>query len=1167
MKQQLIVAYIVVCLLTTLFAKTERDYSDNTVLVVLTPETSNPTQTLPLGYFQGIEITQVENISLIHNEKAIEALKERGSQYRAIYKLTLTTNDKAKVLEVIQQLTKIPGIESASPDYHLTLDLIPNDSEYIYQWGLNTTYGIQAPQAWDITTGSQNVLVGIIDTGIGNHPDLQANLTTGHDFQYNTTATTDDRHGHGTHIAGIIGATTDNEVGVAGINWNVTLVPLQVSNNGGFIVSLSYVVSAINFATDNWGTDFQISVLNHSISGYGEDQDDPRLVAINNYPGLFVWSAGNGGDDVIGDDVDTLTMYIENYNLSNIIAVGAIESVGIRSPFSNYSSSGDFVHIYAPGSDILSTITNHHYEVVNGQAIDVFEYDYVAWLGTSMAAAYVSGVAALLLSANPTLTASQIKQLIVNGADPLTISTSYGQQVVNRLNAHQSVQLATSLSNIALSPSSFDFGTIEVNETSPSQDFTITIQGNGSYTIGSIAITGPCESEFDISVAGLPWHLNTGDSATFTASFSPIFAGVKNASIKIYSSTNELLGIIDLSGAGLVQNAYTPYTQGFEYLFNLSDINWGGDFHSNSRVIANCGVNFSNGLALGVDATFPTQDVNTPAFTGISSQTILSFAYRFNIWSYENGLEPLEYSLTAGDRAFIEASITGRSGPYTVIYEINSTNHTTFLSRPFQLVEIPLATYNGQDVNIRFRVLTGNTANSWYFILDDVAIHNFPAPRSVTAQRNVNNITLHWAPPNNIEDLQGYEIYRGSTLIADVPTLPLSHTDENLLQGAYLYSVRAVYNQGVSNRRSILVDVPNVRFMPYIQDFNQGDSMTNIGWEENAPYYAITPICGVDNTNGLLLARYVYEHSGTIGQPQVVTPTIVGITQEATLSFAYKIVNYPDFWSEYPVSLPIDNFVNIQASSRHPDGYTTLYEINQSNHIPSTSFTTLSIPLTEYSGQDVNILFTMRNKWDDPPWCLVIDNVMITDSIVQGPPRNLVALSGDNNVELTWQAPASAIPLGYKVYRGGVAISGLLTDCAYYDGAVINGNEYTYYVTAVYTQTVELASETVTVQLLSESDEVVVPLVTGLGGNYPNPFNPETLIRFSLARECPMVIEVYNLKGQRVRALVNDVFGAGVHNVVWNGFSDDGRQVGSGVYFYRMVAGEYVGVRKMVLLK
>jgi len=101
---------------------------------------------------------------------------------------------------------------------------------------------------------------------------------------------------------------------------------------------------------------------------------------------------------------------------------------------------------------------------------------------------------------------------------------------------------------------------------------------------------------------------------------------------------------------------------------------------------------------------------------------------------------------------------------------------------------------------------------------------------------------------------------------------------------------------------------------------------------------------------------------------------------------------------------------------------------------------------------------------------------------------------------------------------------------------------------------------------VSESD-VVFPLVTELRGNFPNPFNPETTISFSLAKDSNVTIEIFNIRGQKIRTLVSNYYQIGSYNVVWNGRDDNGNQVGSGIYFYRMNTGEYQAVRRMILMK
>jgi len=1191
MKRLLVLLWLVSCVFCILNAETDNDFSDNTVLVVLKPEISDYSKSLDLSFFDnlldvvtpfmghggvgGIPPSQikVENISLITNERAIDALEARYAsqkttpfvsgtgglkahpyeneikRYQSIYKITLPTHDKEQVLKAVDILNNIDGVDYATPNYILQLDVVPDDPYYGSQWALRGTQGIQAEQAWDITTGSQNIRVGVIDTGIATHPDLDANVTTGYDFFNNDTVTTDDVDGHGTHIAGIIGAVGDNETGIAGVNWNVTMVPYQITMYGSYIYN-DGVISAIYRATNNWGTDEQISILNHSISGYGADPQDPRLVAINSYPGLFVWSAGNGGGDV-----DNFQF---NY-LDNIIAVGSIQSNGQKSDFSNYSASGANVHVYAPGSDILSTHLGDGYEYLGG---------------TSMSAPHVSGVATMLLSVNPALTALQVKQIIINSADDITIEIPSGEQTVKRLNAHHALLLAISMSHIAVSPISYDFGAIEINDTSQNQTFTVSILGNSAYSIDFITITGENESDFNLNVSGLPWLLNSGGSETFSVSFTPTARGARTAKINIISNAGEFQHIIDLSGTGWNGSDTIPYQQDFNQLFSLNEISWSGT-PGLSGITRNWGINLSKGLTVVMN-----EYIYTTSMTGITANTILSFNYRLcDTYAGFYLLYPPDHlPFATGDKVYIEVSTTGATGAYTVVHEINNTNHApATVTEPFSFLEIPLSAYASQTINIRFRVATEDSMDGWAFNLDDFVINDCPAPASLAASVSANNVTLSWTPPPNSENLIGYMPYRGDTPLLQTPTTSLNYTDEGLSQGDYCYGIRAVYNDGMSNRRTMMVEVGPVAFLPYTLDFNNVTDLSSIGWSDSflaMQGNGVFAFSGVNSTNGLVLAKYI--DGGIFGYiifPQLYSPVFIGITENTTLSFAYRIVNYTNDWlgALTATTLNADDKVTIDASTTGINGtFTRLYDINHTNHTASTSFSTVSIPLSDYAGQELTLFFsTEDNYWFTMEWSCVIDDIVIADNATQGPPRDLVATPDFHSVRLTWQAPASAIPMGYKVYRDGEAITGAITDLYYQDDNVTNGVEYTYYVTAVYADGLEVASETVTAipGPGAEFDEVSMPLVTGLHGNYPNPFNPETVLSFSLAREGFVSIDVYNVRGQKVRGLVSGVYGAGVHKVVWNGVSDNGRSVGSGVYFYRMSAGGYTGVRKMLLLK
>lgn len=203
-----------------------------------------------------------------------------------------------------------------------------------------------------------------------------------------------------------------------GIASNVTVVPLQCRNNSDEFYS-STVVSAINYATSLWGTDKQISVLNYSVSGFGTDTT--VLNAAKNFPGLFVWAAGNQGVDV--DDYTN----ISNFNRDNIISVGAMDISLQRADFSNY---GYGVTIYAPGVDVLSSVNTN-------------DYDY--WSGTSMAAPHVAGTAALLYSKYPNLTVGEIKRSIVESSTSRTINTPHGNYSVKYLSVNGALTKAPTL--------------------------------------------------------------------------------------------------------------------------------------------------------------------------------------------------------------------------------------------------------------------------------------------------------------------------------------------------------------------------------------------------------------------------------------------------------------------------------------------------------------------------------------------------------------------------------------------------------------------------------------------------------------------------------------------------------------------------------------------------
>lgn len=422
------------------------DFSDSSVLVTMNKDVGGVNKIHKKNFFGDIAIKEITDLTYRENGANVDL-----NSFSQTLKLELKYNDKNYVLEVVEKISKLKGVESVAPNYIGEFCATANDSSYNNQWGLNGTNGINVEPAWDITTGSKKVRVGVIDTGITQHTDLNANLTIGRGFLNDST---EDKHGHGTHIAGIIGAVGDNNLGISGVCKNIELVPLKISNFR-YNWYESEIIKAINYADDLWGTANQIDLLNFSGAGFSRSTE--LFNAFKTFRGLIVCSAGNDGIDI-----DNNINYPASYKLDNVIAVGAFDSNGKRSVFSNYGKNT--VDIFAPGVDILSTFPQ---SLCTGEYVTTLKGTYLAceceWIneqrvhnsthqangyhlmsGTSMATPFVTGVAALMLSYNPNLTAAQLKAAILDTVDK---NSSLSKLCVSggRLNAYKALLKAVEM--------------------------------------------------------------------------------------------------------------------------------------------------------------------------------------------------------------------------------------------------------------------------------------------------------------------------------------------------------------------------------------------------------------------------------------------------------------------------------------------------------------------------------------------------------------------------------------------------------------------------------------------------------------------------------------------------------------------------------------------------
>ena len=355
--------------------------------------------------------------------------------------------------ETIVSLAADPRIEFAEPNFVCSpADTVPNDPFFEFMWGLNNLgpdfvgkpgADVGVLKAWDITTGNKDLVVAVLDTGVDlSHPDLEANAWTniaeiagnGIDDDHNGYVDDvrgwnflDDNNlvyqdpeidGHGTHVAGTVGAVGNNEIGVTGVAWNCQLMALKFLDgheNRGFI---SNAIKAIDYAIDQKRRGVDVKVINASwVSPHKSHALRDAIRAAGEAGILFVCAAGNEGLDI---DEDPIYPGAYAAELPTLLPVAALDRLDRIEPYSNYGFHT--VSVGAPGTSVLGLAP---------------EGQYIERSGTSMAAPHVSGVAVLLWSIEPSLTPAQVRQRIVSTSEPVPQLGGYcaGSGRVNAYNA------------------------------------------------------------------------------------------------------------------------------------------------------------------------------------------------------------------------------------------------------------------------------------------------------------------------------------------------------------------------------------------------------------------------------------------------------------------------------------------------------------------------------------------------------------------------------------------------------------------------------------------------------------------------------------------------------------------------------------------------------------
>jgi subtilisin family serine protease len=534
-------------------------------------------------------------------------------EFKSVERLHLVKlSGGATLKRALREYRHDPNVLYVEPNYVVHALTLPNDPLFPQQWGLSNTgqdggtpgADIHAPQAWGITTGSSDVVVAVIDSGIDyTHPDLAPNMFSTTNCNpngsgtgagtvspcfgiapvYNTSDPMDD-FGHGTHVAGIIGAAGNNGLGVSGVNWNVALVAckfLDASGSG----STGDAITCLDYVKTLKDQGANVVATNNSWGGSTFSQALSDAIQANQQDGiLFIAAAGNSFQDN-----DVFPTYPANLFLPNLLSVAATTRMDAVATFSN--TGAHTVHLGAPGQEILSTLPGATY------GIDT---------GTSMSAPFVTGVAALLAAADPTRDWRAIRNLLLAGGDtiPALASTVTGK----RLNAYGALACSNSTVASRLQPT-----ILNTSGAVGSPVLLVYLDIDCAQPNGPVSVISPSGSTINLVDDGTGVDQAAGDG-TFSGQWTPqalgsyalTFPGGDSVNVQVLS--NYVPSSVPASEYSYRNISGTNLNLGDDSVATVTSpfpIEFGGGSFSNLYVSSNGTISFTDAFGGFLDVNLP----------------------------------------------------------------------------------------------------------------------------------------------------------------------------------------------------------------------------------------------------------------------------------------------------------------------------------------------------------------------------------------------------------------------------------------------------------------------------------------------------------------------------------------------------------------------------------
>lgn len=730
-----------------------------------------------------------------------------------------TRRSEAEVQAIANHLLKLPDVELAQPDRIFKRQVTPNDPRYPDQWHYfapaTNNYGVNMPTAWDITTGAADVVVAVLDTGILNHADLANRTVAGYDFiaDVETANDGDGRDAdpsdpgdpcfgdpsswHGTHVAGTIGAKSNNSLGVTGINWTSKIQAVRVLGVcGGYS---SDIADAIR-----WSAGLSVpgvpnnatpaKVINMSLGGGGSCDSlfQSAITDAVNAGTVVAVAAGNSDDDASG---------YQPASCNGVITVGATDRTGGRAWYSNYGST---VEISAPGGDTSSGATNGVLSTLNtgtdGPVADSYEY----YQGTSMATPHVAGIVSLLFSIKPNLTPAQVLSLLQLSVTPFPsgsdcTTTSCGPGIINAAAA-------------------------------------LALAQNGFLPPNNLAALAVSSTQINLT-----WNDNSSDETNFQIQRCQ-GAGCTNFSL------------LTTVGANVTSYNNTGLTAGTSYRYRVRAIKSGAqsaysNIASATTLGAGCSAYHSTDVpkaitdnttvesTLAVPGNFAIGDVNVTNFriqhtydadltAHLVSPSNTSVELFSNVGSSGDNFDNTRFDDSAGQ------SIVDGSAPFASTYQPEGS----------------LTSLNGQPGNGTWRLRVADNAGGdegevlgWSLEICSVPL-TLPAAPSYLTSRTASSTQIALTWDDNSTNEAGFRIERcqnaGCTTFARVATVGpnvSSYTNGSLLADTqYQYRVRAYNGAGNSGYTNITAATTGPKAPTALQGTVVSSSQINLAWTDNS---------------------------------------------------------------------------------------------------------------------------------------------------------------------------------------------------------------------------------------------------------------------------------------------------------------------------------------------